>query len=53
MKIIAHRGNLSGPTQTENHPDQIKKALDLGFDVEIDVWYKENKVFLGHDFPQY
>jgi hypothetical protein len=54
MKIIAHRGLIDGSRNTtlENHPDTIKKALDMGFDVEIDVWYK-NGWFLGHDEPQY
>ena len=54
MKIISHRGNLEGPDLLkENHPDQIKKVLDLGFDVEIDVWEKEHKFLLGHDSPVY
>jgi hypothetical protein len=53
MKIIAHRGNLNGKSTNENHPDQIKKALDMGFDVEIDVWHKDNLIYLGHDFPEY
>ena len=33
--------------------DQIKKALSLGFEVEIDVWNVDGKWFLGHDEPQY
>lgn len=53
MKIIAHRGNLDGPSRLENHPDYIRSALQRGFEVEIDVWSIENKLFLGHDEPQY
>ncbi len=54
MILISHRGNLMGPNpETENHPDQIKKALSLGFEVEIDVWNVDGKWFLGHDEPQY
>lgn len=51
---ISHRGNINGRNpEMENHPDYIKKALDLGYDVEVDVWYKNNKFYLGHDEPQY
>ena len=54
MIVISHRGNIKGPDKhVENHPDQIKKAISLGYDVEIDVWYKENQLYLGHDKPQY
>lgn len=54
MKIIAHRANLNGPnTSTENSIQAINIALYAGFDVEIDVWYKNNKWYLGHDKPQY
>jgi len=42
MKYIAHRGNINGPNPLENHPDYIKKALELGYDVEIDVWLIDN-----------
>lgn len=54
MKIIAHRGNLDGPdSKKENHPDYIKNAIDLGFDVEIDIWLHNNDLYLGHCEPQY
>jgi hypothetical protein len=54
MKIIAHRGNLNGPNpNTENHYSYIQTAIDLGFDVEVDVWVLDNKIFFGHDSPQY
>lgn len=54
MKIISHRGNISGPEPTlENSPDFIQKALAKGFDVEIDVWLIEQDLFLGHDYPTY
>jgi hypothetical protein len=53
MRIIAHRGLVNGPNKKlENRPDTIEKALNLGFDVEIDVWYKDGW-YLGHDDPQY
>ena len=54
MIVISHRGNISGPDKkNENHPDQIKKAHNLGFDVEIDVWWDSGKFILGHDNPEY
>lgn len=54
MKFIAHRGLMNGPdTVLENHPDQIDLAIEEGFDVEIDVWYINGKLLLGHDTPSY
>lgn len=54
MILIAHRGNINGKNpEKENHPDYIIEALNLGYDVEIDVWYVNNKLYLGHDNPQY
>jgi len=52
--IIAHRGLLDGPDSgLQNRPDQITKALGLGFHVEIDVWYIDGIWFLGHDGPEH
>jgi hypothetical protein len=31
MKSISHRGNTNGPSNLQNHPDQIEKVLSLGF----------------------
>jgi len=54
MILIAHRGNLNGiDTDKENSPSYIKKALKNGYDVEIDVWYCNNKFVLGHDKPDF
>lgn len=53
MLIIAHRGNLEGSNlQTENTYDQILKCLSLGLSVEIDIWWKDEKFWIGHDAPQ-
>ena len=52
MKYIAHRGNISGrDINQENHPNYIDKAICLGYDVEVDVWYIDGKLLLGHDLP--
>ena len=53
MILISHRGNLEGPSNLENHPDQIQKVLRLGFDCEIDLWREDNKWYLGHDYPEH
>jgi hypothetical protein len=50
MKIISHRGNTNGPEKFfENSPEYIQKALDMGFDVEIDLRIKNGTPHLGHD----
>lgn len=52
-QIISHRGNLNGPNLLlENNPDYVIAASKHCY-VEIDVWYKEEKYFLGHDQPVY
>jgi hypothetical protein len=54
MILISHRGNLNGiDTKNENRPDYIINALEHGFDVEIDVRAFKNKLYLGHDEPEY
>jgi len=60
MRLISHRGNINGSNpEMENNPEYIQEALDLGYDVEIDVWWVEDTGFcesgfyLGHDEPQY
>ena len=50
--LIAHRGLIFGPdTEIENHPQQILQARNAGYDVEIDVWFVNNRWVLGHDGP--
>jgi hypothetical protein len=54
MKIISHRGNIAGSNrQIENQPAYIQAAMSKGYDVEIDVWYIDDKILLGHDYGQY
>lgn len=53
MIFIAHRGNVSGPSEQENNPSHILEALNMGYHVEIDIWYINNKFILGHNEPQY
>lgn len=54
MIYISHRGNLCGKnSEFENNPVRIDECINLGFDVEIDLRYEKDKLFLGHDFSQY
>jgi len=55
MILIAHRGNIDGPNpELENNPFYIDKAIEQGYNVEIDIrgsFY--TKFYLGHDEAQY
>lgn len=52
--LIAHRGNISGPNpETENTVDQLTSAINLGFNVEVDIWGIDGKLYLGHDEPKH
>jgi hypothetical protein len=54
MVLISHRGNINGPFESsENKPTYINRAISKGYDVEIDVWYIDGILFLGHDKPDY
>jgi hypothetical protein len=54
MKLISHRGNISGPKlDVENKFEYIINAINAGFDVEIDLRFVDNNWWLGHDHPQY
>jgi hypothetical protein len=54
MILISHRGNTNGKFESyENEPNYIDKAIKEGYDVEIDVWYIDGLIYLGHDKPQY
>ena len=53
MKLIAHRGNVSGPSLLENSIDHINNAIQKGFDVEVDLRFINREWWVGHDHPQY
>jgi hypothetical protein len=54
MILISHRGNLNGPNEVrENSPHYIMEAIAEGYDVEVDLWWVNGRVYLGHDEPQY
>tara|TARA_Y100000310_G_scaffold211584_1_gene212328 strand:- start:954 stop:1400 length:447 start_codon:yes stop_codon:yes gene_type:complete len=54
MILIAHRGNIDGPfPERENTIDYIEEAIQLGYDVEIDLHLcKGHQFYLGHDKPE-
>jgi hypothetical protein len=54
MILISHRGNVNSVNlERENSQSYIQEAIDLGYDVEIDVRYIDDKFWLGHDEPDY
>ncbi len=51
MNWIAHRGNMNGPDETrENTIAYAIEAIKTGFQVEVDVHYQHNNLYLGHDY---
>ena len=53
MILYSHRGNINGPSSVENKPSYILSAVNDGFHVEIDIYYQDEKYYLGHDEAQY
>ena len=54
MIYISPRGLINGQnSDIENHPDQIKFLLSKNINIEIDIRYHKNKLYLGHDEPMY
>jgi hypothetical protein len=53
VKLIAHRGNRNGIDVKENSPEFLQQAIDLGYDIEVDIRYINGEWWLGHDGPQY
>ena len=53
MKIISHRAKFNGSFLSENSFEAINRTLDIGYEVEVDVWGdKEGCLALGHDQPE-
>lgn len=54
MLVISHRGNIDGANKfLENNPLHIQTLLNLNIQVEIDVWFEDSLILLGHDEPQH
>lgn len=53
-KAICHRGNLSGSVkELENNFGILVQRATQRLSVELDVWYHEKNLWLGHDAPEY
>jgi hypothetical protein len=53
MRWILHRGNNAGPNTVENNPAELLNLLKDNYEIEIDLWYRDKKFYLGHDAPEY
>ena len=54
MILISHRGNINGRNPNlENGQRYCQKAIDAGYNVEIDVHFYDGILWTGHDRPQY
>ena len=54
MLIISHRGTINGPDpKLENKIETIEHCIKQNLPVEIDLWMKKDKFYLGHDEPTY
>lgn len=50
--LIAHRGNIAGSQpEYENTIPYLFNALNRGFHCEFDLWFANDKWWLGHDAP--
>jgi len=52
-KILLHRGNNGLDNLNENDPATINIRNTEGYAVECDIWFRDNKWYLGHDVPEY
>jgi hypothetical protein len=49
---ILHRGLMNGPdSENENKEELLWKRLSEGWDIEVDVWLVDGRLWLGHDKP--
>ena len=54
MVLISHRGNINQVIiEQENTLPYIQEAINRGYDVEIDCWYVDSILWLGHDAPEH
>lgn len=52
--IISHRGNLSGPNiNLENTIESLSVCIQNNINIELDIWFIDNKFYLGHDKPEF
>jgi hypothetical protein len=52
MKLISNRGNVDGVNaELQNTLVYIQEAINKGYDVKIDLWIKDGKLYLGTNEP--
>ena len=52
MRLISNRGNIDiWNPDLENTQEYIQTAINQGYEVKIDLWTKDNKLYLGTNEP--
>ncbi len=52
MRLISNRGNTNGVNQDlENTQIYIQEAINKGYDVKVDLWVMNGKLYLGSNEP--
>lgn len=52
MLLISNRGNITGENKAkQNSVPYIMRAIQLGYDVKIDIWHVNNRWYLGKEKP--
>lgn len=49
---ILHRGNSLNNPAVENSPEKLLELVRTNHHVELDIWSRSGKLFLGHDGPE-
>lgn len=53
MKLISNRGNVDGvDMELENTQVYVQEAINKGYDVKIDLWVKDGKLYMGTYEPK-
>jgi hypothetical protein len=53
MLLISNKGNTTGTNiLLQNTPGYIDSTIKQGYNVKIDLWYQNNKCYLGSDGPK-
>lgn len=54
MYFISNKGNVSGINESRESTEKyIEEAMKQGYDVKIDLWSIDDRLFLGNHIPKY